>query len=591
MNVASLAPYSRVSCPECGVQNRVKKQFGPYQLTRRYAIGGMSSVFIARDEELDREVAVKILSEEYSADEKRIAAFEQEARLTASFSHPNVVRVLTTGRAFGRFYIAMEFVTGGHFEARITERGSIPEEELLPFAIQVAEGLRGAQAAGLIHRDVKPGNILIDSEGNARLVDFGLALVTKGGKAQPKEIWATPYYVPPEAVEGGVEDFRADVYAFGATMYHALAGVPPCNEEMLDTTRLRVAKKEIVPLGQKVDFLTDEVCETIDRSMAYDPEDRYASYEELIEALTLSLGAAKHGGNHEASAEARALERGNLRRQKRRQKKLLWIGLAGGLIALSGLIFVQMRVSEPQEEIGLVAIAGEKKEVERSDRLEGITRRYLAAERILEKGDFQRAFEMYVSLHRDEDVQEPTRTWAGLQAIVTAQISGEVDSARDIGEDVLLHIEENEAVLQIGFLEVVAPILEGLDNLQFYQIEEVGSEGGSEKYIGYMIAGLKNWQQGGIEEGMRFFNLVEEARDAGNGALAWCRARAGDYLTDGKLLRSRAMLEEPEDAETCRALYESLEPIKDSLRTLGRGPFNVTDRQRQLKLLEKSFGE
>ncbi len=202
MNVAAMPPYSRVACPTCGTENRVKKQFGPYLLSRRHAIGGRSSVFIATDETLGREVALKILSEEYSSDEKRITAFEEEARLTASFSHPHVVRVFTTGKAFGRFYIAMELVPGGHFEHQIRERGKIPEKELLPIAIQVAEGLKGAQAAGLIHRDVKPGNILLDSEGNAKLVDFGLALVTKGGKAKATEIWATPYYVPPEAIEG-----------------------------------------------------------------------------------------------------------------------------------------------------------------------------------------------------------------------------------------------------------------------------------------------------------------------------------------------------------------------------------------------------
>jgi eukaryotic-like serine/threonine-protein kinase len=94
---------------------------------------------------------------------------------------------------------------------------------MLPLAIEVAQGLKAAHAAGLIHRDVKPGNILLDAEGHAKLVDFGLALVTHGGKAQATELWATPYYVPPETVEGQAEDFRSDIYAFGATLYHALA--------------------------------------------------------------------------------------------------------------------------------------------------------------------------------------------------------------------------------------------------------------------------------------------------------------------------------------------------------------------------------
>ena len=228
MDVSAVAPFSNVECPNCGKHTRVKREFGPYTLVRRHAIGGMSMVFVAHDNTLDREVALKILSEEFSADERRIAAFEEEARITASFSHPNVVRVLTTGRAFDRFYIAMELVPGGHFEHQIRERGKIPEIEMLPLAIEVAQGLKAAHAAGLIHRDVKPGNILLDAEGHAKLVDFGLALVTQGGKAQATELWATPYYVPPETVEGHAEDFRSDIYAFGATLYHAL-----CREAVL----------------------------------------------------------------------------------------------------------------------------------------------------------------------------------------------------------------------------------------------------------------------------------------------------------------------------------------------------------------------
>src|SRR6187431_664229 len=177
MDVSLVAPFSNVECPSCGKHTRVKREFGPYTLLRRHAIGGMSVVFIAHDNTLDREVIVKILNEEYGSDEKRIGAFEEEARITASFSHPHVVRVFTTGRAFERFYIAMEFVPGGHFEHHIRERGSIPEKEMLPLAIQIAAGLKAAQTAGLIHRDMKPGNILLDASGNAKIVDFGLALV------------------------------------------------------------------------------------------------------------------------------------------------------------------------------------------------------------------------------------------------------------------------------------------------------------------------------------------------------------------------------------------------------------------------------
>ncbi len=313
MSVAALPPYTRVACPTCGEENRIKKQFGPYTVTKRHAIGGMSSVFAGIDTTLNREVALKILSEEYSKDEKRIAAFEDEARLTASFSHPHVVKILTTGRAFGLFYIAMEFVPGGHLEHRIHEKGKLTEAEVLPLAIQIAEGLRGAQSAGLIHRDIKPGNILFDAEGNAKIVDFGLALVTKGGEAKADEIWATPYYVPPEAIEGGAEDFRSDIYAFGATLYHALAGVPSCTEDTMDTRLLRIAKTKVVPLKRVAPEVSYETCAIVDRAMSYDPRNRFRSYDEMIVALEGAIKALDSVGASLGTAKAIALQRMNIR--------------------------------------------------------------------------------------------------------------------------------------------------------------------------------------------------------------------------------------------------------------------------------------
>jgi len=343
MSVGSVAPFTRVLCPHCDCENRVKIHFGPYTLTRRHAIGGMSSVFVAEDQTLNREVAVKILSEEYSQDEKRISAFEKEARLTASFSHPHVVNIFTTGRAFGRFYIAMEFVPGGHLEHRINENKTLSEEVVLPLAVQIAEGLKGAQSAGLIHRDIKPGNILLDSEDSVKIVDFGLALVTNGGKAKAEEIWATPYYVPPEAIEGGVEDFRSDIYAFGSTLYHALAGVPPCNEESMETKILRAAKQKVIPLKRVAPHITHETCEMIDRAMAYDPEQRFNSYDEMISAVKHAIKAVENAGDletriHQSKENARSHVRA-----KRRKQVLTIVGAFSGAVILVMIIFAILK--------------------------------------------------------------------------------------------------------------------------------------------------------------------------------------------------------------------------------------------------------
>ena len=311
MNVAPVGPFSNVACPYCGKHTRVKREFGPYTLLRRHAIGGMSVVFVAQDNTLNREVAVKILNENYSADTRRIDAFEEEARVTCSFSHPHVVRVFTTGRAFDRYYIAMELVVGGHFEHQIEERGTIPEREMLPLAIQVAEGLKAALGAGLIHRDIKPGNILLDAQGNAKIVDFGLALLLgKGGTAQAKEIWATPYYVPPETIEGHPEDFRSDMYAFGATLYHAAVGRPPfLGSDPIALINDHLHQVPPHPVLEVEDFDAD-LADLLLMMLEKDPARRPSSYDDLIARLMgLHRRSTSPIPNHEASSSKTFMRR------------------------------------------------------------------------------------------------------------------------------------------------------------------------------------------------------------------------------------------------------------------------------------------
>jgi eukaryotic-like serine/threonine-protein kinase len=584
MNIASIAPYSRVVCPECKAENRVKKQFGPYVVNRRHAIGGMSSVFVAHDETLGREVALKILSEEYSKDEKRIAAFEQEARLMASFSHPNVVRVLTTGRSFGRFYIAMEFVPGGHFEHQIKEKGKISETELLPLAIQVAEGLKGAQAAGLIHRDIKPGNILLDAEGNAKIVDFGLALVTKGGKATATEIWATPYYVPPEAIEGQAEDFRSDIYAFGATFYHALAGKPPCDEETTVTDKLRNAKKHIVPLKRAAPDLLDETCAVIDRAMAYEPIQRFASYDSLINGLKAALKAA-HG---ETAKDTHGVTKAE-RRAERRRNFLLGCAAVIGVIGLAALIAVKIqgfeKTSKPPAQTVLVLGDPETG----GDRPVEVADRYGQARKAMEKREFRKAEERFAALLGDSAVQEPTRTWAGLQAVVAAMMDGRMDDARKMAGVVEKHLSAAPAGIDSGLLSGVLPVLEKMRWPRFIDAAtlDLGS-GGNERFMGYLIAGLKNWEQGGLDQAVPFFRKIANERQLGGDVImAWYQQAVRAYLSDHKALASLEPEADPATPEACRESIGKLDELLSGIKTKGRARFNIRARQFDLAKLEK----
>ncbi len=586
MDVSTLAPFSNVECPSCKKEMRVKREFGPYTLQRRHAIGGMSVVFTGIDNTLGREVALKILNEDYSADERRIEAFEEEARITASFSHPHVVRVFTTGKVFGRFYIAMEMVAGGHFEQQIRERGTIPEIELLPLAIQIAEGLEAARAAGLIHRDVKPGNILLDAEGHAKIVDFGLALVTKGGTAQAQEIWATPYYVPPETIEGAVEDFRSDLYAFGATLYHALAGKPPCDEESMATDVLREAKKKIVPLKSAAPFVSAETCAIVDRLMAYDPQDRFESYEELIKRLTVSLKRLK---------AAQATEGEDRIAAKRRSDSAKWALVSAAVVLLGTLItgiWWVRRVPEPPSK-PVAAIVAAPKPVEPPEISSLVAKRYREARAAVTAGNYEKARAEFASLREDPAVQEPTRTWAGVEAVVAAYLGGEPAVAREEAEATISHLETAK-LPDSQMAERLNGMLDSLRHLPGITEMETGADGVSA--MGGLLAGLKDWNQGMTDQAARFLRMFASFKLASQDQwMAAYQKIALGYLADYDLLQRPVFQKLPDNVDACHRAVQELEDLLPRLQTQGRSRFNVRawqlDLTRHARLLEQAVPE
>lgn len=569
MDVSEHAPFTNVVCPNCGAETRVKREFGPYTLVRRHAVGGMSMVFAAHDRTLDREVALKILSEDYSADEQRIEAFEREARITASFSHPNVVRVFTTGRAFGRFYIAMEMVSGGHFEHLIRERGKIPELEMLPLAIEVAQGLKAAKAAGLIHRDVKPGNILLDAKGNAKLVDFGLALVTQGGKARATEIWATPYYVPPETVEGHTEDFRSDIYAFGSTLYHALSGKPPCGSESMATEMLREAKKKVQPLGTVDSSISSATCRVVDRAMAYNPAGRFASYDELISALTKALDHLKSGRE-----DAPAVER----------KRRPWIAFAAaGVVVVSAVSLAMWLRSRPAPEA--VAITpppvAPPSVPEGVDHSTEIARGYRAARAAAEAGDFQTAEREFGALHDNPQVHEPTRSWVGVEAMLAALMDDRADDALRRSHNVRQHLRT---------LPPSQPLAGTSWDALLGNLAEPGPLEAKEGYspastlVAAMLAGLKNWDQGLIDKAAACFNMANSVKlQPDEQWAAFYQKMAANYLSDHEILTGPLFAVEPADRDGCEKSIARLDEVLATLKTRGRARFNVRAWQLDLK--------
>lgn len=253
-----------------------------FMLERELGQGGMGGVYLGRDKMLDRPVAVKVMLPEYGKDPEFVSKFKKEAQAVAKLLHPNIAQVYSYGICKEMPYIAMELVTGTNLEKMIEHnKGTTEVQRVIKIIQQIAQALQCASDMGIIHGDVKPENILLDANGNAKLVDFGLAAMQK----DTSEIWGTPYYISPEKVKKEPVDFRADMYSLGGTLYHALTGVPPFDgEDAIAVVKARFQGAPKKP-SEVRPGLTPAVDDLVMTMLALNKEDRYPSFEALIEQI------------------------------------------------------------------------------------------------------------------------------------------------------------------------------------------------------------------------------------------------------------------------------------------------------------------
>ncbi len=301
LDVSSLEPFSRINCPRCNTELLVPEWFDSYLLEEPGVCGGMASVYRAHDPALDREVAIKILNPEYSSDPFRSAQFLQEARTAATVNHPAIVSIYTCGIYQGRSYIVMQYLAGGTLEEQLRRaNGKLPVETVTAWIRDVAEGLECAGKHGIVHHDIKPGNILLDVDGHAKIGDFGLAqMIQSPNPEMPAQgafsrFWISPNYVSPEKVRNNEEDYRGDIYSLGATFYHLLTGSTPfSHSDMDELIRMRLTENPMPPHFHRAE-INLELSQLIISMLARKPEDR-PSYRTIIGVLNRILK------NHSAS--------------------------------------------------------------------------------------------------------------------------------------------------------------------------------------------------------------------------------------------------------------------------------------------------
>jgi predicted Ser/Thr protein kinase len=263
------------------------KRVGGYEILEKLGSGGMGTVFKARQLNIDRIVALKILPEALAQDEASLKRFTREARAAAAASHPNIVEVHDIGQDGATHYIAMEFVDGESLADAIRREGRLAPERALEVMTQVTAAIAEAHDRGVLHRDIKPSNILLTKKGRVKVADFGLAKrlgadVTITETGQPL---GTPLYLPPEVARGEPFDRRSDLYSLGATFYHALAGRPPYEGRNATEVALKQVQGGHVPLGQAVPGVPPALCEVVERLLKTRPLDRYQDAREVFEAL------------------------------------------------------------------------------------------------------------------------------------------------------------------------------------------------------------------------------------------------------------------------------------------------------------------
>ena len=268
-----------------------------YEVEELVGTGGMSSVYRAHDRLLDRKVALKVLHQQFTDDADYVERFRREARAVAALSHPNIVTVIDRGEHENRQFIVFEYIDGENLKAVIERRGAAPVTTSLELAMQIARGLSFAHQQGLVHRDVKPQNILLNGDGQAKVTDFGIArsLDVQQGMTQTGTVLGTSDYIAPEQAQGQRVDEHTDVYSLGIVLYELLTNEVPFPGENFVAVAMRHINEPPPPIRDKRPDVSPRLEAAVQCAMAKRPEDRFQTMADFCHELEANLAEAQGG--------------------------------------------------------------------------------------------------------------------------------------------------------------------------------------------------------------------------------------------------------------------------------------------------------
>jgi eukaryotic-like serine/threonine-protein kinase len=315
-----------------------------YELEELVGTGGMSSVYRAHDTLLERHVALKVLHEQFTAEGDYVERFRREARSVAQLSHPNIVTVIDRGEQEGKQFIVFEYVDGENLKVLLEREGPLPERKAIELVLPVARALGFAHEHGIVHRDVKPQNVLLNGDGDTKVTDFGIArsLDVHGGLTQTGTVMGTSDYISPEQARGGRVDAQSDVYSLGAVLYELLTGEVPFPGGNFVAVALRHINEPAPSVRAKRPDVSPRLDAAVRRAMAKDPRGRFGSMDELCTELRACLD---NPGDGLSAAETMVVAPLRRRRRDRppkppAERPSVWplIMLLAGLAVLAGIL-------------------------------------------------------------------------------------------------------------------------------------------------------------------------------------------------------------------------------------------------------------
>jgi len=500
-------PLARVECPNCGEKVRAERMFHNFLIVETVGFGGMGTVYKARDTLLDRFVALKLLRKDLEGGLDETAQLQQEARMAASVNHPNIVQVFSSGTDHGQFYLVMELVERGSLDDFIEQHTRLPEEQVLEAGIQTAKGLRAAYAKGLIHRDVKPANILFADEHMAKIGDFGLAGIAAEARG---EIWGTPYYVAPERLNQQPEDFRSDIYSLGATLFHALAGKAPIEGETNSATELRALKQQPLLLSVVAPEVSPDTARVLQRMIAPEPAQRFSSYDDLVAEL------------ERAYKKLTGRELIDVATAKRRTRRIVTVGAAVLLIVALG---VGVFVRNTQKQIAISSTAIPIAELEKQA---------AEARHQLVLNHYNVAGTAFGRIATEARNRQPLYDWARLQQGLAAMIGRDDGQAREAFQAVEkagVRGFAREDVDLANFMVATSKTLLSPGRVQSGQLSVKGPS--SPELFGLFPFALKDISQLDVQDAAQFLEQFVKAQPTGKFAwIAELKPIAQKYLDD-----------------------------------------------------------